>query len=97
MNVDTLIKKAIELSQIKTIRFFFRIIEAILFWYYSKTFKKKIFLKLSITYYHKLVFVAVIDQIRRAGLPFKALVGFENSICSEKSAHILYKLEVSFL
>ena len=41
MNVDPLIKKAIELSQIKTIRFFFRIIEAILFWYYSKTFKKK--------------------------------------------------------
>ena len=41
MNIDTLIKKAIEISQIKIIRFFFRIIEAILFWYYSKTFKRR--------------------------------------------------------
>ena len=41
MNVDSLIKKAIEFSQIKIIRFFFQIIEAIFFWYYSKTFKKR--------------------------------------------------------
>ena len=41
MNVDPLIKKAIEFSRIKIIKFFFQIIEAILFWYYSKTFKKR--------------------------------------------------------
>ena len=41
MNVDPLIKKAIEFSRIKIIKFFFQIIESILFWYYSKTFKKR--------------------------------------------------------
>ena len=41
MNVDTFTKKAIEFSQIKIVKFFFKIIEAILFWYYSKTFKKR--------------------------------------------------------
>ena len=41
MNVDPLIKKAIEFSRIKIINFFFQIIESILFWYYSKTFKKR--------------------------------------------------------
>ena len=41
MNVDALIKKAIEFSQIKIIKFFFRITEAILVWYYNKTFKKR--------------------------------------------------------
>ena len=41
MNVDSLIEKSIEFSRIKIIKFFFQIIEAILFWYYSKTFKKR--------------------------------------------------------
>ena len=41
MHVDLLIKKAIGFSRIKIIKFFFQIIESILFWYYSKTFKKR--------------------------------------------------------
>ena len=41
MNIDPIIKKAIEFSRIKIVKFFFQIIEGILFWYYTKTFKKR--------------------------------------------------------
>ena len=41
MNADVIIEKSIKFSQIKIVKFFFKIIEAILFWYYSKTFKKR--------------------------------------------------------
>jgi hypothetical protein len=41
MNIDSLIEKSIEFSRIKIIKFFFQAIEAILFWRYSKTFKKR--------------------------------------------------------
>ena len=41
MNADVIIEKSIKFSQIKIVKFFFKIIESILFWYYSKTFKKR--------------------------------------------------------
>ena len=41
MKIDPLIRKAIEFSRIKIIKFFFQIIESIFFWYYSRTFKKR--------------------------------------------------------
>ena len=41
MKIDPLIEKSIRFSQIKIVKFLVKIIEAILFWYYSKTFKKR--------------------------------------------------------
>ena len=41
MNTDVIIEKSLRFCQIKIIRFFFQIIESILFWYYSKIFKKR--------------------------------------------------------
>ena len=41
MNIDSLIEKSIKFSRIKIIKFFFQVIEVILFWRYSKTFKKR--------------------------------------------------------
>ena len=41
MNTDVIIEKSLRFCQIKIIKFFFQIIESILFWYYSKTFKKR--------------------------------------------------------
>ena len=41
MNIDPFIKKTIQFSRIKIVSFFFKIIEKILLWYYTKTFKKR--------------------------------------------------------
>ena len=41
MNIDLLIRKTLEFSQIKIIKFFLQIFEVIIFWYYSKQFKKR--------------------------------------------------------
>ena len=41
MNADVIIEKSLRFCQIKIIKFFFQIIESILFWYYSRIFKKR--------------------------------------------------------
>ena len=41
MNADVLIEKSLRFSQIKIIKFFLQIFEGIIFWYYSKQFKKR--------------------------------------------------------
>jgi len=41
MNADVIIEKSIKFSQIKIVKFFFKIIESILFWHYSRIFKKR--------------------------------------------------------
>ena len=41
MNIDLLVRKTLEFSQIKIIKFFFQFFELFVFWYYNKWFKKK--------------------------------------------------------
>ena len=41
MNIDFLIRKTLEFSQIKIIKFFFQFFELFVFWYYNRWFKKK--------------------------------------------------------
>ena len=41
MNIDLLIRKTLEFSQIKIIKFFFQFFELFVFWYYNRWFKKK--------------------------------------------------------
>ena len=41
MNIDFLIRKTLEFSQIKIIKFFFKFFELFVFWYYNRWFKKK--------------------------------------------------------
>ena len=41
MNADVIIEKSLRFCQIKIIKFFLQIFEVIIFWYYSKQFKKR--------------------------------------------------------
>ena len=41
MNTDVIIEKSLRFCQIKIIKFFLQIFEVIIFWYYSKQFKKR--------------------------------------------------------
>ena len=41
MNTDVIIEKSLRFCQIKIIKFFLQIFEVIIFWYYSKRFKKR--------------------------------------------------------
>ena len=41
MNADVIIEKSLRFCQIKIIKFFLQIFEVIIFWYYSKKFKKR--------------------------------------------------------
>ena len=41
MNTDVIIEKSLRFCQIKIIKFFIQIFEVIIFWYYSKRFKKR--------------------------------------------------------
>ena len=65
MSADALIEKSIKFSQIKIIKFFLQIFEAILFWRYSITFKKKQKLNSKFFSFFQLFFTSKISALYR--------------------------------